>query len=115
MEALTEGKNLADLVIYENENYRYSRSTVRITGGKYEIGQVLKKTGTDHTAIDATSGDNPSGILLYAVDASVEARDGMILDLEGILHSDGLIMNGSAAEQQAVTEKLKTLLKIKVR
>ncbi|WP_444885983.1 head decoration protein [Microbulbifer sp. PSTR4-B] len=112
---LTEGKNLADLVIYENENYRYSRSSVQVTGGKFELGQVLKKTGSKHTAIDAAAGDNPSGILLNDTDASAGDKEAVILDLEGIVHADALIMDGTAAQKDAVIDKLKTLLKIKVR
>lgn len=108
MPAITERDNIADLVIYENENYWYSRSTVTIaTGQELTMGAVLKNNGGQFEPIDAAVGDEPDAILLADIDTTGGAATATVLDAEAIVYADKLVMNGDANQQAAVLAKLK--------
>lgn len=109
MTALNEPLNLGDLLKYEEDCLNYSRDPVTVAVGQnLELGAVVGRvvaTGKvkrlDPAATDGT--ENPAGILLGAVDASlIERDDGLLLARHGIVASHAVVWPaGITAEQQA--------------
>ena len=109
MAALHELLNLGDLLKYEEETLRYSRDQVTVAAGQnLELGAVVGRvTATakikrfDPAATDGS--EQPAGILLEAVDATLADRDdGILLARHGIVASHAVVWPaGITPEQKA--------------
>ena len=98
MTALHEALNLGDLLKYEEDRLNFSRDQVTVASGQnLELGAVVGRvTATakvkrlDPAATDGT--ETPAGILLGAIDATLNDSDtGLLLARHGIVASGAVV------------------------
>ena len=117
MPALTEAKNLGDLLKYEAPNL-YSRDRVTVASGQnLALGTVVgsvtatgKVKGLDPSASDGS--EIPSGVLLGAIDARLADRpDGLIVARHAVVAETALVWPSgiTPAEKNAALATLKSL------
>ncbi len=107
MAALHEPLNLGDLLKYEEASLRYSRDPAAVAAGQnLELGAVVGRiTATakikrfDPVATDGS--EQPAGILLEAVDATLADRDdGILLARHGIVASQAVVWPAAITPEQ---------------
>ncbi len=103
----TEGPQLSDVLLYENEGDRYSRETVTLAagGGLLTYGQLLARRSADGQMLPpdpaATDGSQtPVAVLIEPADASLQAAEAVALVRHATVKRQGLTYGPHLTSQE---------------
>ncbi len=108
-DVLVEPRNLGEVLLYEAENFFYSRDEARIASGEVIVlGQVLSQDADsgEYRALVITAGDTPSvsvasGMAIRDIAASEDVVETVVLMRHAIVKRDGLVWpEGMTQDQQ---------------
>jgi len=115
-DVLVEPRNLGEVLLYEEENYFYSRDEARIASGEaIVLGQVLSldEDSGEYSALEIVAGDTPSvsavmGVAIREIVASESAVETVVLVRHAIVKRDGLVWPEgiTQAQQDSVIAQL---------
>ncbi len=115
-DVLVEPRNLGEVLLYEEENFFYSRDKARIASGEALVpGQVLSldEDSGEYRALVVTADDTPSvsaviGMAIRDIAVSENAVETIVLVRHAIVKRDGLVWPEgiTQAQQDAVIAQL---------
>jgi len=118
-EVLNEPKNLGEVLLYEEENYYYSRDEITIAQEEIiSMGQVLAQDDDsgDYVALNLAEGegagrDVAAAIAIRDIDATDEPVETVVLSRHCIVKRDGLVWPVDMTPEARVTaiEQLQAL------
>jgi len=118
-EVLNEPKNLGEVLLYEEENYYYSRDEIIIAQDEViSIGQVLARDDDSGEYIalnladgEAAGSDVAAAIAIRNIDATDEPVETVVLVRHCIVKRDGLVWPEEMTPEELVTaiEQLQAL------